>query len=96
MADIQEWRLQPCSRNLGRQVTIVHSRDRLLHVMSPKVSKITHNYFKNHSIKIITEARAEKVSKNTVELDIGQKIPSDLTLLTGGMKVDMDVFQGWG
>lgn len=77
-----------------KDVTVVHSRDRLMQVFHPKLHEILRDAFEERGIRLITETRAKVPSggfpndgqRFSVELLDGQHVESDFVILATGQK----------
>jgi len=58
----------------------------LLHGHPEKVRSHVKTSLENRDIRIMTGVRAESIAENSVQLDDGTKIPSDLTFVASGVK----------
>ncbi len=85
-----------------KKIRIVHSRERLLHTLSPKVSKLCEDYLKKRGVEFYMNSRAKHCVGNCLTLENGQTIESDMSIYTAGIaantelvaeKVEMDGFK---
>lgn len=71
-------------------VRLIHSRDRVFHQYDEKVSDRIAQYCAKKKIDIITNQRVKHISKTTIELSEGDEYPSDITILTAGIRINDD------
>ncbi|KXT02637.1 hypothetical protein AC578_1162 [Pseudocercospora eumusae] len=77
-----------------KDVTVVHSRDRLMQVFHPKLHQILREAFEDKGIRLITNSRAKLPTRGfrndgqpfQVELLNGDRIDSDFVILATGQK----------
>ncbi|KXT17517.1 hypothetical protein AC579_3203 [Pseudocercospora musae] len=77
-----------------KEVTVVHSRDRLMQVFHPRLHEILHEAFEDKGIRLITNSRAKVPPGGfrndgqpfEVELLSGERMASDFVILATGQK----------
>lgn len=72
------------AQTTDKQVRIIHSRDRLLHMLDKTAHRLAMRHMKHLGIETILDSRAESVTETSITLDSGQQYDSDLTILATG------------
>jgi apoptosis-inducing factor 2 len=73
-----------------KEVTIVHSGERLIERNSEKAIAYAEKYLKSRGAKIVFGEKVEKVGENFCLTDRGRKIESDLVFLCTGIKPNFE------
>lgn len=72
-------------------VTVIHSRDRLLHTLAPLVSRQAARFLSQRQVRLLLGDRVERVGPNSVKLQSGTELESDVTIFTAGVKPNLDL-----
>lgn len=86
----------------GKEVTVVHSRDRLMQLFEPKLHAILAEAFEEKGIRLITKTRAKVPAggfvndgnRMVVELLNGDQIEGDFVILATGQKPNNQLVAG--
>lgn len=73
-----------------KTIQLVHSRDRILDKLAPTVSRYCSQYLAKYNVNLILNDRAKSITSNSVILESGTVVASDLTILSSGIKPRID------
>ena len=83
-------------QRVGSQVTLVQSDARLLSRVDPDAAALVEEALREDGVDIRLNARAERVTSNTVVLADGSEVPFDRLLLATGRKPNVDGLEPLG
>jgi NADH dehydrogenase FAD-containing subunit len=72
-------------------VTLLHSRERVLHTYKPSVSRYVHRWLESHGVRIILDTKATELTNDTIIRDNGTTLASDVSILTAGIEPNNEV-----
>jgi NADH dehydrogenase FAD-containing subunit len=75
-----------------QKLLVLHSRERLFERLSNYISKTSIERLHRHGVEVRLNSRVADIHGDTVTLDSGEKIPSDMTIVSRGIKVNDESF----
>lgn len=75
-----------------QQICMIHSRERLFERLGMYISKTALNRLQKHDVEILLNARVADIENDAIQLTNGQKLVSDMTIVSRGIKVNDESF----
>ena len=79
------------AENKENNVQLIHSRDRLMHQLDESVSKRIEKWCTSHGIVLSLNNRVKELTKDSIVLENGEKLSSDISILSIGVKANCDI-----
>lgn len=75
-----------------KHIHLIHAADRLLEKLSPAASRATQRYLEKKGVTVVTNTMCKELQENTVVLESGSVIRSDLVIVNIGMQPNDTLF----
>lgn len=74
-----------------KEITIVHSQDRLMERSNPRSSAYAQKYFHKKGVRVILSERITKINKDICVTDRGTRLDADIIFLCTGIKPNFEL-----